>query len=108
MKSITDKKLLKWYEKYGDLSREAKNKLRKLMQDIDPDSGHSTSDSEVILKGSSNNCRFIREYNGKTHEVVLRNGVYIYNDDEYKSLSAIALKITGTKWNGNRFFGVKK
>ena len=107
MKNIRDKKLIKWYEMYGDLSQEAKNKLKKLMQELVLNS-NNPSDSRLILKGTSNNCRFIREYNGRTHEVILKNGVYHYNGSEYKSLSAIAFEITGTKWNGNRFFGVRK
>lgn len=108
MKTITDKKLIKWHEKYGDLSPQAKNKLKKLMQELNLDANSSPADSKLILKGNTNNCRFIREYNGRTHEVVFKNGVYNYNGKEYKSLSAIALEITGTKWNGNRFFGVRK
>lgn len=107
MKHITDKKLIKWHEMYGDLSQEAKNKLKKLMQELMSES-NTPSDSKLILKGNSNNCRFMREYNGRTHEVILKNGFYHYNGNEYKSLSAIAFEITGTKWNGNRFFGVRK
>ena len=40
MKNITDKKLIKWYEMYGDLSQEAKNKLKKLMQELVLDSNN--------------------------------------------------------------------
>lgn len=108
MNNPKDKKLIKWHEKYGDLSQEAKSKLKKLMQELASDSNNNLSDSELLLKGTSNNCRFMREYGGRTHEVVLKNGIYIYNGNEYRSLSAIAFEITGTKWNGNRFFGVRK
>jgi hypothetical protein len=52
--------------------------------------------------------KLIREFKGRKYEVtVLENG-YSCKDKIYKSLSSIANKITGTRWNGKRFFGVKK
>ena len=106
MNKIVDKKLEKWLEKYGDLSPEVKIKLKKLMNELKTNT--LAEESNVSLKGTSNNCRFIRKYQGRTYEVVLQNGLYNFNGKVYKSLSAIALEITGTKWNGNRFFGVCK
>lgn len=49
-----------------------------------------------------------RTYRDVTHEVtVLREG-FEYAGREFKSLSAVALEITGTVWNGLLFFGLKK
>ena len=51
--------------------------------------------------------RLLREYQGVEHCVtVLRDG-YEYEGRPYKSLSAIARAITGTRWNGWTFFGLK-
>ena len=47
-----------------------------------------------------------KEYRGKLHEVLVVNGGFSYNNETYKSLSAIATKIAGTKWNGLKFFAV--
>ena len=48
----------------------------------------------------------MREYEGTVHEVtVLPNG-FLWQGKTWTSLSAIAFEITGTKWNGPRFFGV--
>ena len=52
--------------------------------------------------------RFIREYGGARHVVTVQGGVFEYNSKTYKSLSAIASEIAGTRWNGWTFFGVKK
>ena len=52
--------------------------------------------------------KFIRQWQGKTHEIEAAGSAFIYNGESYKSLSAIARKITGTQWNGKLFFGVKK
>ena len=53
-------------------------------------------------------ARFIREWGGVTHEVtVLGPSLFEYGGAKYKSLTAIAKAITGTHWNGRRFFGVE-
>ena len=51
--------------------------------------------------------RFIREWHGTEHVVDLIDGVYHWNGKPWKSLSAIAREITGAKWSGPRFFGLK-
>ncbi|MDR1124101.1 MAG: DUF2924 domain-containing protein [Elusimicrobiota bacterium] len=60
---------------------------------------------ELIVKSGT---KFIRQWQGKTHEVEASGSTFIYSGETYKSLSAIARKITGTQWNGKLFFGVKK
>ncbi len=49
-----------------------------------------------------------KKYHDKMHEVMVVNEGFSYGGNVYKSLSAIANKITGTKWNGLKFFGVKE
>ena len=51
--------------------------------------------------------RLIREYQGVEHCVTVRDDGYEYQGRPYKSLSAIARAITGTRWNGRLFFGLK-
>jgi len=60
---------------------------------------------ELMVKSGT---KFMRQWQGKTHEVEATGSAFIYNGEIYKSLSAIARKITGTQWNGKLFFGVKK
>lgn len=50
--------------------------------------------------------KIIKMYQGKPIEVLVMSDGFFYNGETYKSLSAIATKITGTRWNGLRFFGV--
>ena len=51
----------------------------------------------------------IRSWRGQTFEVtVTADGSFIFQNQSYRSLSAIAFAITGTKWNGRIFFGVKR
>lgn len=47
-----------------------------------------------------------RTWRGEVHEVVILEGSYEYRGTRYRSLSAIARKITGAAWSGPRFFGL--
>jgi hypothetical protein len=51
--------------------------------------------------------KIIREWRGRVHEVAVTPEGYVYNGEVYKSLSPIAFRITGTKWSGPAFFGIK-
>src|SRR5271166_1486115 len=49
----------------------------------------------------------VREYRGERHTVTVVPGGFSWQDSTYLSLSAIARAITGTAWNGPRFFGLR-
>ena len=49
----------------------------------------------------------VREHQGTLHEVMVVSGGFSWRDKTYPSLSAIAMAITGTSWNGPRFFGLR-
>jgi len=51
--------------------------------------------------------RLIREFQGVEHTVTVLQDGYEYQGRPYQSLSAIARAITGTRWNGWVFFGLK-
>ena len=51
--------------------------------------------------------RLIREWQGIEHAVTVRGDDFEYQGRPYKSLSAIARDITGVRWNGWVFFGLK-
>jgi Protein of unknown function (DUF2924) len=48
----------------------------------------------------------VREYRGMRHTVTVVPGGYVWRETTYASLSAVARAITGTTWNGHRFFGL--
>jgi len=48
----------------------------------------------------------VREYQGLRHTVTVGPNGYVWREQAYASLSAVARAITGTSWNGHRFFGV--
>jgi hypothetical protein len=51
--------------------------------------------------------RLMREWNGTTHVVEIAQDGYVWNGARYRSLSAIARDITGARWSGPRFFGLR-
>lgn len=48
-----------------------------------------------------------REWNGRDHRVMVVTDGFAFEGKTYDSLSKVALAITGTKWNGPRFFGLR-
>jgi hypothetical protein len=65
---------------------------------------HHRSASSLTIKPGT---RLLRDWQGVTHEVIiLENGIQ-YRDREWNSLSAVAREITGTRWSGPLFFGLK-
>jgi len=52
--------------------------------------------------------RLMREWNGTEHVITVLKDGFDWQGRKYKSLSAIARTITGTQWNGYRFFGLRE
>lgn len=52
--------------------------------------------------------RLIREWQGVEHQVTVLDDGFEYQGRRYQSLSVIARTITGTRWSGPVFFGIKK
>ena len=60
-------------------------------------------------KGLLPGTRLVRTWHGKDHVAVVRaDGGFEYDGRIFRSLTAIATAITGTKWAGTRFFGLEK
>lgn len=50
----------------------------------------------------------LREWHGTTHRVTVLESGYEYNAQRFKSLSETARRITGSRWSGPSFFGLKR
>ena len=89
---------------YGGLKPETIERLEALAEQIDggAGSGKSRTDDRPIA-----GTRLIREWQGVEHCVTVRDDDFEYQGRPYKSLSAVARAITGTRWNGSLFFGLK-
>lgn len=90
----------------GGLSRDTVRLLNAIADELESGSQRKSKlrQSRMPMAGT----RLVREWNGVEHTVtVLRDG-FEWQGRTYKSLSAIARAIAGTRWNGWRFFGLRE
>lgn len=64
-------------------------------------------ENSKFLTAPQPGMRLVREWAGRRHEVVVLDGRIIYGGQTFGSLSAVARHITGQRWNGPRFFGLR-
>lgn len=82
---------------YGGLSRRTSQKLDQL--------GAGRTSTREVRPG----MRLAREWNGVLHVVTVgEDGVIAWNGQSWPSLSKVAREITGTRWSGPAFFGLKQ
>lgn len=62
--------------------------------------------SEATAQVASSGTHLVREWNGRTYRVEVTDKGYVLDGATYRSLSAVAKRITGTAWSGPRFFGL--
>lgn len=63
----------------------------------------AVSPVRIVLKPGA---RLVREWNGRMNVVEVTDNGFIHEGKTYRSLSAIAKRITGAHWSGPRFFGL--
>jgi hypothetical protein len=65
--------------------------------------------AKAKLRTCSPGMRLAREFGGTVHLVTIGDEVQVlWNDREWRSLSEVARAITGTRWSGPAFFGLKQ
>lgn len=60
------------------------------------------------LTGPELGTRMVRQWRGQLHEVITLESGFLYDGQKFRSLSEIARLITGARWSGPVFFGLKK
>lgn len=88
-------------QKFGALDDRSHRRLKELANAIETKS--PTSQGGGIKTGT----RLIRQWKDQLHIVNVEEGKYEYRGGRYESLSEIARLITGTRWSGPLFFGLK-
>jgi hypothetical protein len=90
---------------YGGLKPEIRKRLESL--------GEQFADRSVTRRRIRHDARpiagtrLLREWQGVEHTVMVMTDGYEWQGRPYRSLSAVARAITGTRWNGLVFFGLK-
>ena len=91
---------------YGGLKPETRARLEALGEQLDGGNvvlRRVRADSRPLA-----GTRLVREHAGVEHTVTVLVDGFEWEGRPYSSLSAIARAITGTRWNGHRFFGLRK
>ena len=84
---------------FGGLDRATK----KLLDDL----AHGRAPDTLRPRRLKPGTVVVREYQGERHTVTIGPDGFVWRERTYPSLSKIAREITGTAWNGPRFFGVR-
>ena len=89
---------------FGGLRPEHQRQLRQFAQQF-KETGEIRRRPTLELKAGT---RLVREWQGRTYEVLVLDEGFSWQGTHYRSLSAVAKKITGTPWSGPLFFGLKQ
>ena len=90
---------------YGGLKPETIKRLEALGEQLD--GGDIAVRKRRMDDRPIAGTRLIREWQGIEHCVTVLQDGFEYSGRPYKSLSAVARAVTGTRWNGWTFFGLK-
>ncbi|RJT23319.1 DUF2924 domain-containing protein [Chakrabartia godavariana] len=91
---------------YGGLSKPVTRLLDALADEVEGKKVRKTviADPRNPVTGT----KLVREWDGAEHVVTVLQDGFDWQGRRYKSLSAVARDITGTQWNGYRFFGLRE
>jgi Protein of unknown function (DUF2924) len=95
-------------EVFGDLDAETLKLFKKI--DLAPSRTEAVPLTEALEQRRrvlSPGTILMRDWNGQTHRVMVVGQGFAWEGTTYDSLSKIAQAITGSKWNGPRFFGLR-
>lgn len=89
---------------HGGLSGSAKRRIAEYQRRFDQDRSFTPVTGPALKPGSS----LIKAYRGVRHEVVVLEQGFGYRGQIFATLSEVATHISGTRWNGYVFFGLKE
>lgn len=101
---IKSLKFKQWEDDIGATKPEYHARLAKIIKSYKRDPKHFDDVCKALKVGT----RIERIYKGKAHSLLVTPQGFEYQGKIYKSLSKIANEITGKRWNGWVFFGLKK
>lgn len=90
-------------EALGGLAPGLRRRLVRLAGELNRHGGDALFAAPRIKPGT----RLIRQWHGAVHWVTVLDNGFAYRGERYYSLSAIARAITGTRWSGPTFFGLR-
>ena len=89
--------------RFGGLSDRARRRLDALADQLEPKAARRRDPGRPIA-----GTRLVREWQGIEQQIAVLDDGFDWEGRRYKSLSAVARAITGTRWNGPLFFGLRQ
>jgi hypothetical protein len=86
----------------GGLDAATRRQLARIADDLS--AGRAPAAPATPIKPGT---RLLREWGGVMHEVIVLESSVRYRGELWRSLSAVAREITGARWSGPRFFGLR-
>lgn len=91
---------------YGGPDRETRRMLDLLADEVE---GHNRRKHQIAdPRNPVVGTKLIRKWDGVEHTIIVLKDGFDWKGRRFKSLSAVAREITGTRWNGYRFFGLRE
>jgi hypothetical protein len=89
---------------HGGLSKASQSELNRLVSALiaKPDA------NLTVARRAQSGTVLVRDWKSRSHRVVITADGFCYEDRIFSNLSEIARLITGTRWNGPRFFGLRR
>ena len=95
-------------DRFGDLDHETKQVLdRTVAKETGPVMSARLASFDQKRTELSPGTVLVREWDRQSQRVMVMADGFAWNGQTYDSLSKVAFAITGTKWNGPRFFGLR-
>src|ERR1700722_19296900 len=88
---------------YGGL----KPSTRRLLARVAEETATGSSTKKPQIRKAQSGTILIREWQGNPHRVTMLDDGVSFNGKRYRSLSEVAREITGSRWSGPRFFGLR-
>jgi hypothetical protein len=97
---------------FGDLDRDTVRTLEQIAREAAKAKASGDTVSRVVppveeTRGLKPGTLLVREHEGVLQRVTVQAKGFAWNGQSFRSLSEVARAITGTRWNGPRFFGLR-
>ena len=91
-------------KEFGRFPPSLTSKLRRLSAQLRMSGSLDVERQAAVKSGTT----LLREWGGQTYRVIAVEDGFLFRDQRFASLSEVAREITGTRWSGPRFFGLRQ
>jgi Protein of unknown function (DUF2924) len=94
-------------DRFGDLDRDTQRFLDQVAAGTRNANEIPMASNQASRHGLQPGTTLVREWDGKPQRVMVLEEGFAWNGTTYRSLTEIAFAMTGTRWSGPRFFGIR-